>query len=243
MMRLDKFLAENGLGSRAQVKQILKKGLVLVNGRAEKSPKTQIDEAADDIVVSGQRLTYEKFVYYLLNKPQGVISATEDDRHQTVLDLLDETARQKEVFPVGRLDIDTHGLLLLTNNGKLAHAMLSPKKHVEKTYRARVAGLMEQADVERFAAGIELKDFTCQPAHLKILELDEEKEASLVEITLAEGKFHQVKRMVAACGKEVTDLQRLTMGPLQLDPALALGEWRRLTADELERLTIFKAEL
>ena len=242
-MRLDKFLAENGLGSRAQVKQLLKKGLVLVNGRAEKLPKTQIDEAADDIVVSGQRLTYEKFVYYLLNKPQGVISATEDDRHQTVLDLLDETARQKEVFPVGRLDIDTHGLLLLTNNGKLAHAMLSPKKHVEKIYRAQVAGLMEQADVERFAAGIELKDFTCQPAQLKILELDEAKETSLVEITLAEGKFHQVKRMVAACGKEVTDLQRLTMGPLQLDPALALGEWRRLTIDELERLTIFKVEL
>ena len=242
-MRLDKFLAENGLGSRAQVKQLLKKGLVLVNGRAEKLPKTQIDERADEIVVSGQRLTYEKFVYYLLNKPQGVISATEDDRHKTVLDLLDETARQKEVFPVGRLDIDTHGLLLLTNNGKLAHAMLSPKKHVEKIYRAQVAGLMNQADVERFAAGIELKDFTCQPAHLKILELDEEKEASLVEITLAEGKFHQVKRMVAACGKEVTDLQRLTMGPLQLDPALVLGEWRRLTEEEILSLEIFGVEL
>ena len=242
-MRLDKFLAENGLGSRAQVKQLLKKGLVLVNGRAEKSPKTQIDETVDEIIVSGQRLTYEKFVYYLLNKPQGVISATEDDRHKTVLDLLDETARQKEVFPVGRLDIDTHGLLLLTNNGKLAHAMLSPKKHVEKIYRAQVAGLMKQADVERFAAGIELKDFTCQPAHLKILELDEEKEDSLVEITLAEGKFHQVKRMVAACGKEVTDLQRLTMGPLQLDPALALGEWRRLTEAEILSLEIFGVEL
>jgi len=179
----------------------------------------------------------------LLNKPQGVISATEDDRHQTVLDLLDETARQKEVFPIGRLDIDTHGLLLLTNNGKLAHAMLSPKKHVEKIYRAQVAGLMNQADVERFAAGIELKDFTCQPAHLKILELDEEKEDSLVEITLAEGKFHQVKRMVAACGKEVTDLQRLTMGPLQLDPALALGEWQRLTKAEMLSLEIFGVEL
>lgn len=242
-MRLDKFLVENGLGSRSQVKDVLKKGLVLVNGRAEKSPKTQINETADEVVVSGQKLTYEKFVYYLLNKPKGYISATEDERHKTVLDLLDETARQKEVFPVGRLDIDTHGLLLLTNNGKLAHAMLSPKKHVEKIYRAKVAGLMNQSDVERFARGIELKDFTCHPAQLKIVELDEEKEISLVEITLAEGKFHQVKRMVAACGKEVTDLQRLTMGPLQLDPALALGEWRRLTADELERLTIFKAEL
>jgi len=204
-MRLDKFLVENGLGSRS--------------------------------LVSGQKLTYEKFVYYLLNKPKGYISATEDERHKTVLDLLDETARQKEVFPVGRLDIDTHGLLLLTNNGKLAHAMLSPKKHVEKIYRAQVAGLMNQSDVERFARGIELKDFTCQPAQ------DEEKETSLVEISLAEGKFHQVKRMVAACGKEVTDLQRLSMGPLQLDPELALGEWRRLTEEEMKSLERFQVEL
>ena len=242
-MRLDKFLVENGLGSRSQVKDVLKKGLVLVNGRAEKSPKTQINETADEVVVSGQKLTYEKFVYYLLNKPKGYISATEDERHKTVLDLLDETARQKEVFPVGRLDIDTHGLLLLTNNGKLAHAMLSPKKHVEKIYRAQVAGLMNQSDVERFARGIELKDFTCHPAQLKIVELDEEKEISLVEITLAEGKFHQVKRMVAACGKEVTDLQRLLMGPLQLDPELALGEWRRLTEEEMKSLERFQVEL
>ena len=242
-MRLDKFLVENGLGSRSQVKELLKKGLVLVNGRAEKSPKTQINETANEIVVSGQKLTYEKFVYYLLNKPKGYISATEDERHKTVLDLLDETARQKEVFPVGRLDIDTHGLLLLTNNGKLAHAMLSPKKHVEKIYRAQVVGLMNQSDVERFARGIELKDFTCQPAQLKIVKLDEEKETSLVEITLAEGKFHQVKRMVAACGKEVTDLQRLSMGPLQLDPELALGEWRRLTEEELKSLERFQLEL
>lgn len=242
-MRLDKFLVENGLGSRSQVKEVLKKGLVMVNGRAEKSPKTQIDETEDEIVVSGQKLTYEKFVYYLLNKPKGYISATEDERHKTVLDLLDETARQKEVFPVGRLDIDTHGLLLLTNNGKLAHAMLSPKKHVDKIYRAQVAGMMNQSDVERFARGIELKDFTCQPAKLKILEVDEEKETSLVEISLAEGKFHQVKRMVAACGKEVTDLQRLTMGPLQLDSGLALGEWRRLTKEEMKSLERFQVEL
>ena len=242
-MRLDKFLVENGLGSRSQVKDVLKKGLVLVNGRADKSPKTQINETADEVVVSGQKLTYEKFVYYLLNKPKGYISATEDERHKTVLDLLDETARQKEVFPVGRLDIDTHGLLLLTNNGKLAHAMLSPKKHVEKIYRAKVAGLMNQSDVERFARGIELKDFTCHPAQLKIVELDEEKEISLVEITLAEGKFHQVKRMVVACGKEVTDLQRLSMGPLQLDPELALGEWRRLTEEEMKSLERFQVEL
>ncbi|WP_164828415.1 pseudouridine synthase, partial [Streptococcus sp. DD11] len=182
-MRLDKFLAENGLGSRAQVKQVLKKGLVLVNGRAEKSPKAQIDERTDEIVVSGQKLNYEHFVYYLLNKPQGVISATEDERHQTVLDLLDETARRKAVFPVGRLDIDTHGLLLLTNNGKLAHAMLSPKRHVAKVYHAQIAGMMDEQDAERFAAGIKLKDFSCQPSRLEILEVSQKANSSRVRIT------------------------------------------------------------
>ena len=242
-MRLDKFLVESGLGSRSQVKQLLKKGQVWVNGAAVTSAKTQIDERSDKIVVDGQTLVYEKFVYYLLNKQKGVISATEDDRHKTVLDLLDHTARQKEVFPVGRLDVDTHGLLLLTNNGQLSHAMLSPKRHVSKVYQAQVAGLMDQADVERFAQGIELKDFTCQPAQLEILERDEVAKTSLVRITLSEGKFHQVKRMVLACGKEVTDLQRLSMGPLQLDPNLELGQWRRLTKEEMQSLEIFQVEL
>ena len=229
-MRLDKFLVESGLGSRSQVKQLLKKGQVWVNGTAVTSAKTQIDERSDQIVVDGQTLVYEKFVYYLLNKPKGVISATED-------------ARQKEVFPVGRLDVDTHGLLLLTNNGQLSHAMLSPKRHVAKVYQAQVAGLMDQADVERFAQGIELKDFTCQPAQLEIIERNEGAQTSLVRITLSEGKFHQVKRMVLACGKEVTDLQRLSMGPLQLDPSLELGQWRRLTEEEMQSLEIFQVEL
>ncbi|RSJ94701.1 pseudouridine synthase [Streptococcus cristatus] len=242
-MRLDKFLVESGLGSRSQVKQLLKKGQVWVNGAAVTSAKAQIDERSDQIVVDGQTLVYEKFVYYLLNKPKGVISATEDDRHKTVLDLLDDTARQKEVFPVGRLDVDTHGLLLLTNNGQLSHAMLSPKRHVDKVYQAQVAGLIDQADVDRFAQGIELKDFTCQPAQLEILERDEGAKTSLVRITLSEGKFHQVKRMVLACGKEVTDLQRLSMGPLQLDPNLELGQWRRLTKEEMQSLEIFQVEL
>ena len=242
-MRLDKFLVESGLGSRSQVKQLLKKGQVWVNGAAVTLAKTQIDERSDQIVVDGQTLVYEKYVYYLLNKPKGVISATEDDRHKTVLDLLDDTARQKEVFPVGRLDVDTHGLLLLTNNGQLSHAMLSPKRHVDKVYQAQVAGLMDQADVERFAQGIELKDFTCQPAQLEIIERDEGAKTSLVRITLSEGKFHQVKRMVLACGKEVTDLQRLSMGPLQLDTNLDLGQWRRLTEEEMQSLEIFQVEL
>lgn len=242
-MRLDKFLVEAGIGSRTEVKQLLKKKQVMVNDVIETSAKCQINEKVDKVICQGQRLSYEKFVYYLLNKPQGVISATEDNRHKTVLDLLDKTAWDKEVFPVGRLDIDTHGLLLLTNNGKLAHAMLSPKKHVDKTYRAKVAGLMTAEDVESFAKGIELKDFTCQPATLTILETNEADETSLVEITIKEGKFHQVKRMVQACGKEVTDLERLTMGPLTLDESLDLGEWRRLTEEELASLEEFEVEL
>ena len=233
-MRLDKFLVACAVGSRTEVKNLLKAGRVTVNGKKEKSAKLQINEERDEIRFDGQVLEYEEFVYYIMNKPKGVISATEDSKHRTVLDLLDDLARTKEVFPVGRLDIDTHGLLLLTNDGQLAHAFLSPKRHVDKTYLAQVEGIMTQEDVETFAKGIPLKDFTCQPAKLEIVSVDPEKNQSLVRVTIAEGKFHQVKRMVAYCGKEVVDLQRLTMGTLILDENLKRGEWRRLTKEELE---------
>ena len=235
-MRLDKFLVACSVGSRTEVKNFLKAGRVMVNGKKEKSAKLQINEERDEIRFDGQVLEYEEFVYYMMNKPQGVISATEDSKHRTVLDLLDDIARTKEVFPVGRLDIDTHGLLLLTNDGQLAHALLSPKRHVDKTYLAQVKGIMTQEDVEKFAQGIPLKDFTCQPAKLELVALDTEKNQSLVRVTIAEGKFHQIKRMVAYCGKEVVDLQRLTMGTLVLDENLELGEWRRLIKEELEVL-------
>ena len=235
-MRLDKYLVACAVGSRTEVKNFLKAGRVTVNGKKEKSAKLQINEDTDEICFDGQKLTYEEFVYYMLNKPQGVISATEDPKHKTVLDLLDDLARSKEVFPVGRLDIDTHGLLLLTNDGQLAHALLSPKRHVDKTYLAQVNGIMTQEDVETFAQGIPLKDFTCQPAKLELVSIDREKNQSLVRVTIAEGKFHQVKRMIAYCGKEVVDLQRLTMGTLTLDEGLKRGEWRRLTKEELEAL-------
>lgn len=215
---------------------MLKAGRVTVNGKKEKSAKLQINEEKDEIRFDGQVLEYEEFVYYMMNKPQGVISATEDSKHRTVLDLLDDIARTKEVFPVGRLDIDTHGLLLLTNDGQLAHALLSPKRHVDKTYLAQVEGIMSQEDVETFAKGIPLKDFTCQPAKLEFVSVDPKKNQSLVRVTIAEGKFHQVKRMVAYCGKEVVNLQRLTMGTLVLDENLERGEWRRLTKEELEVL-------
>ena len=235
-MRLDKFLVACAVGSRTEVKNFLKSGRVTVNGKKEKSAKLQIDEETDEICFDGQKLDYEEFVYYMMNKPKGVISATEDPNHKTVLDLLDDYARAKEVFPVGRLDIDTHGLLLLTNDGKLAHALLSPKRHVDKIYLARINGVMTDADVGTFAQGVPLKDFTCQPAKLELVSIDTEKEESLVRVTIAEGKFHQVKRMVAYCGKEVVDLQRLTMGTLTLDEDLKRGEWRRLTKEELEGL-------
>lgn len=235
-MRLDKFLVTCAVGSRTEVKNLLKAGRVTVNGKKEKSAKLQINEERDEIRFDGQVLEYEEFVYYMMNKPQGVISATEDSKHRTVLDLLDDIARTKEVFPVGRLDIDTHGLLLLTNDGQLAHALLSPKHHVDKTYLAHVEGIMTQEDVETFVKGIPLKDFTCQPAKLEIVSVDSVKNQSLVRVTIAEGKFHQVKRMVAYCGKEVVDLQRLTMGTLALDENLERGEWRRLTNEELENL-------
>ena len=235
-MRLDKFLVACAVGSRTEVKNFLKSGRVTVNGKKEKSAKLQINEDTDEICFDGQKLEYEEFVYYMMNKPQGVISATEDTKHKTVLDLLDDYARAKEVFPVGRLDIDTHGLLLLTNDGKLAHALLSPKRHVDKTYLAKVDGIMTDEDIETFAQGIPLKDFTCQSAKLELVSIDTEKEESLVRVTIAEGKFHQVKRMVAYCGKEVVDLQRLTMGTLTLDENLKRGEWRRLSKEELEGL-------
>ena len=235
-MRLDKFLVACAVGSRTEVKNFLKTGRVTVNGKKEKSAKLQINEETDEICFDGAKLDYEEFVYYMMNKPQGVISATEDPKHKTVLDLLDDLARSKEVFPVGRLDIDTHGLLLLTNDGKLAHALLSPKRHVDKTYLAQINGVMTDEDIETFAQGIPLKDFTCQPAKLELVSVDTEKNQSLVRVTIAEGKFHQVKRMVAYCGKEVVDLQRLTMGTLTLDEDLKRGEWRRLSKEELEGL-------
>jgi len=237
-MRLDKFLVACAVGSRTEVKNLLKAGRVTVNGKKEKSAKLQINEERDEIRFDGQVLDYEEFVYYMMNKPQGVISATEDSKHRTVLDLLDDIARTKEVFPVGRLDIDTHGLLLLTNDGKLAHALLSPKRHVDKTYLAQVEGIMSQEDVETFAEGIPLKDFTCQPAKLELVSVDPVKNQSLVRVTIAEGKFHQVKRMFKAVNNEVLYLKRVKIGNLSLDEKLKLGEYRELTEEELNNLKV-----
>lgn len=234
-MRLDKCLADCGLGTRSEVKSLLKAKRITVNGKVVNNGKVQVNPETDEILFDGEKIQYEEFVYIMMNKPKGVVSATEDNLHKTVLDLIDPIYFKKGVFPVGRLDIDTHGLLLLTNDGELAHRLLSPKKHVTKIYQARVEGVMTAEDAAAFEKGIVLSDGTeCMPARLDILSTAQDE--SIVQIHLKEGKFHQVKRMVKAFGKTVVDLQRLTMGPLKLDESLALGESRPLTEEELESL-------
>ena len=236
-MRLDKCLADCGLGTRSEVKSLLKAKRITVNGKVVNNGKVQVNPETDEILFDGEKIQYEEFVYIMMNKPKGVVSATEDNLHKTVLDLIDPLYFKKGVFSVGRLDIDTHGLLLLTNDGELAHRLLSPKKHVTKIYQARVEGVMTPEDATAFEKGIVLSDGTeCMPARLDILSTTQDE--SIVQIHLKEGKFHQVKRMVKACGKTVVDLQRLTMGPLKFDESLALGESRPLTEEELESLMI-----
>ena len=187
----------------------------------------KVDDNCAVITVDGVALQYEKFVYVLLHKPAGVLTATEDKRQETVLDLLPETYRKRGIAPVGRLDKDTEGLLLLTDDGELTHRLLSPKYHVDKVYYARVEGTPDESDCAAFAAGMELKDFTCLPAELTLIGEGE------CLVTVREGKFHQVKRMLAARGKPVTYLKRLSMGPLQLDENLLCGQWRLLEKEEV----------
>lgn len=235
-MRLDKFLAEAGLGSRKEVKQLIKKGLITVNDQVEKKDKAQVNPEKDRVAYVGDVLDYQEYYYYLLHKPAGVVSATEDKKDRTVLDLFAAQDYRSDLFPVGRLDKDTEGLLLITNDGQLAHELLSPKKHVEKEYLAQVAGVMTAADQQRFREGIPMDDALTLPAELIIDAINEEKRTSIVRIILQEGKFHQVKRMVKACGKEVTYLKRLRMGGLSLPNDLAKGAYRELSRAELTQL-------
>lgn len=242
IFRMDKFLADMGCGTRSEVKNYIKKGRVMVNGIVEKSPEKKIDTEKDRVILDGQEYSYVELEYFMLNKPQGVVSATEDRKDKTVLDLID-TKNRKDLFPVGRLDKDTEGLLLITNDGKLAHQLLSPKKHVDKVYYAEVSGIVGEEQVERFREGLLLEDGTpTKPAVLKILDSDAVSEVSRVELTIQEGKFHQVKRMFEACGQKVTFLKRLRMGTLLLDDALAPGEYRRLTVSEIEQLKKTESE-
>lgn len=233
-MRLDKLLANMGYGSRKEVKQLLKQKAVTVDGAYVKDSAMHVDPDKQDVSVFGDRVIYTEFVYLVMNKPQGVISATEDLRDETVIDLLEPLHQHFKPFPVGRLDKDTEGLLLITNDGNLSHNLLSPKKHVPKVYYATIDGVVTERDVEAFAEGVELDDgYVTKPGHLVILKSGVESE---IELTISEGKFHQVKRMFESVDKKVTYLKRISMGSLKLDESLGLGEYRELTEEELEGL-------
>lgn len=232
-MRLDKYLTEMGIGSRSEVKQGIKKGFAKVNDVTATRPETKVTEN-DKVTWKGTPIVFMEYEYIMLNKPAGVVSATEDSRDRTVLDIVKDCVR-KDLFPVGRLDKDTEGLLLLTNDGDLAHRLLSPKHHVAKIYYAKVDGVMTEEDVQVFKEGLHVDDsLTALPANLKILKTDET--SSDIQLEIYEGKFHQVKRMVHAVGKEVVYLKRLSMGSLCLDERLRPGDYRPLTASEVEGL-------
>lgn len=235
--RLDKIIASTGRWSRREVKTLVRQGRVLVDGIPARSAEEKADPEEVTITVNGEDLTYRRFTWIMLNKPAGYLSATEDGRGVTVLDLLPPELQKRGLFPVGRLDKDTEGLLLLTNEGGLAHELLSPRYHVEKVYYARVAGRLTEEDCRAFAAGMTLDDgLVCQPAGLEILSAGEESEA---HVTLREGKFHQVKRMLAFRGKPVLYLERVRMGNLPLDTSLSRGEFRFLTDMEVADLRNF----
>lgn len=233
-MRLDKYLADLTQYSRKEVKIILKQKRVSVNEVVVKNAKLQVAETSDVVRLDGVALHYQTFFYYMMNKPADVLSATKDKTDTTVLDLLADGDYREDLFPVGRLDKDTTGLVILSNDGQLAHQLLSPKKHVPKLYEATVNGCVNEADVARFAKGIELTDFTTQPAKLTIL--DANAETSNIQVQIMEGKFHQVKRMFGAIEKPVRTLNRIQMGQLKLDESLELGAYRPLTENELTAL-------
>lgn len=233
LMRLDKFLAQNGVGTRSEVKKMLRSGRATVNETVVKQPDIKIDPEKDAICFDGKTLSWEPFICLMFCKPAGCITATSDRSAKTVMDYISHE-RKAELFPVGRLDADTEGLLLLMNNGALAHRMLSPAHHVEKTYFVRVNGEITEEDAEAFREGVDIgeKDLTL-PAKLNIIKSAAISEA---ELTIVEGKFHQVKRMFAARGKQVIYLKRVAMAGIALDEALSPGTWRELTAEERERL-------
>lgn len=234
-MRIDKLLSNIGFGSRKEVKQLLKTGAVKIDGEPVKDPKTHVDPERQQVTVNDERVEYKEFVYLLMNKPAGYLSATEDEYQETVINLLEMEDAIFQPFPVGRLDKDTEGLLLLTNDGQLSHQLLSPKKHVPKTYYAVILGEVTDEDVIAFKKGVELDDgYVTKPAKLEILSSGNQ---SVIHVTITEGKFHQVKRMFESVGKKVTYLKRISMGPIELDEEeLKTGEYRELTDEEVEAL-------
>ena len=241
-IRLDKYLADSGLGTRSAVRSLLRSGSVFVNGIMVKDAALKIDTENDKVFINGKELSYEEYEYYMLSKPAGVITATRDVREKTVVDLI-ESRKRRDLFPVGRLDRDTEGLLIITNDGKLAHDLLSPSKHISKTYYALVSGELPQNIVEQFREGVDIGDEELtKPAELVILDKVADKdrispeEISEVEITIYEGRYHEIKRMFEAFDCKVEYLKRLSMGELMLDTALKPGEYRELTTEEINLL-------
>ncbi|OIK12811.1 16S rRNA pseudouridine(516) synthase [Bacillus sp. MUM 116] len=239
-MRIDKMLANLGYGSRKEVKQLLKSGAVKVNDVIVKDAKQHVDPNKETVTLNSEVIEYKEFIYLMMNKPQGILSATEDNSCETVIDLLELEDQVYEPFPVGRLDKDTEGLLLITNDGQLAHRLLSPKKHVPKTYFAVIDQEVTEEDVRAFAEGVTLDDgYKTKPGELKILKSGLRSD---IELTITEGKFHQVKRMFESVGKKVVYLQRISMGSLKLDETLELGEYRELTDEEIELLIEYQVK-
>ena len=232
MLRLDKYLSEMGVGTRTEVKKLIKTGRVTVDGIPAAKPESKIDPD-QSVYVDGREVAYQKYEYYMLHKPAGVVSATVDKKDKTVIDLI-KGQKRKDLFPVGRLDKDTEGLLLITNDGELAHRLLTPGKHVDKTYYARIDSPVTDKDIEIFAEGLDIGDDTpTLPARLEILNSGHESE---ILLTIQEGRYHQVKRMFEAVGKHVIYLKRMSMGTLKLDDSLLKGEYRPLTEKEIKTL-------
>lgn len=233
-MRIDKYLANMNVGSRKEVHSLIKKKVVTVNGELVTTPKQQVKED-DLVVVDGNEIAYQQYHYFLLNKPKGVISATEDRSQQTVISLLKTKDRYQGIAPVGRLDKNTTGLLLLTNDGALAHELLAPNKHVAKVYRAKISGVASEETVKTFASGITLGDGTkLKPAKLEILAQDKVHDLSQIEIQIQEGKYHQIKRMFGAVGMKVLELDRISMGKLSLPTDLKRGQYQEITLDKIK---------
>ena len=232
MIRLDKYLADSGLGTRSDVRSLVRSGSVLVNGTIEKDAGRRIDENADEVICNGKSLTFAEFEYYMLNKPAGIITASRDKKEKTVVDLI-KSKKRRDLSPVGRLDRDTEGLLLITNDGKLAHELLTPGKHVDKVYVAHISGELPEDAAEQFKTGIDIGDEKpTKPAELRVLNTD----SGIVEVVLTEGRYHEIKRMFEALGCHVEYLKRISMGSLVLDETLGLGEYRELTEEELKGL-------
>lgn len=235
MERLDKMLASQNVGSRKEVQKLIKNGEVYVNGEICRKPDTKVDVDSDEITVSGQAVNYQKYIYIMMNKPGGVLSASTDKYDKTVIDLLPEEYKRKGLFPAGRLDKDTEGLLIITDDGDFAHRMLSPKKHVEKKYIAKLDKEITEETIKRFEDGIIFADGTeCMPAKL---ELEDESDKKTGIVTICEGKFHQVKKMFICCGIKVVHLKRISIGNLYLDSNLPIGCSKLMT--NLDKELIF----